>query len=267
MWNKIEQQITNVTGDDFSIGVGEGPAQLKQLRLEAAAVGGNPPEAEYSYLRAALMQDDSVQAMLPRFVRTSRSIAQFWSYIKAKYGSYQERREYIWEEFRLLFDLLEAPGISDVPAEEEISEILNSFDAANVHRAWRKAMDRRTEDPEAAITSARSLVESVCKHILDEAGVTYKDNSDLPKLYREAASLLNLAPEQHQEEIFKQILGGCHSVVQGLGSVRNKLGDSHGKSKNAIKPGVRHATLAVNLAGSMASFLISSWEEQKQAVQ
>jgi hypothetical protein len=56
------------------------------------------------------------------------------------------------------------------------------------------------------------------------------------------------------EQAFKQILGGCDSVVAGLGS-RNKAGDAHGSRRRIYRPAPRHATLAVNLAGVSALFL------------
>lgn len=71
-----------------------------------------------------------------------------------------------------------------------------------------------------------------------------------------------MAPEQHQEEVFKQILGSCQTVIQGLGALRNKLSDARGKGKKAVKSSARHAALAVNLAGSMAAFLVAAWEER-----
>ena len=58
-----------------------------------------------------------------------------------------------------------------------------------------------------------------------------------------------------------QILGGCSTVVEGLGAVRNKLSDSHGKGKGRAKPGPRHARLAVNLAGAMATFLVETYDK------
>ena len=57
------------------------------------------------------------------------------------------------------------------------------IDSQSIGKVWRKALDRRHEDPEGAITAVRTLLESVCKHILDECGVVYGDNADLPKLY------------------------------------------------------------------------------------
>ena len=99
----------------------------------------------------------------------------------------------------------------------------------------------------------------MCKHIIEEAGGSYGDNDDLPKLYAAAAERLNLAPNQHSETVFKAILGNCQSVVGNLAGLRNKLGDSHGQGKRHVKPKARHAELAVNLAGAVALFLVSTW--------
>lgn len=78
-------------------------------------------------------------------------------------------------------------------------------------------------------------------------------------LYAATARTLNLAPDQHIEDIFKRILGGCHSVVDGLGATRNRLSDAHGRGKAAVRPPPRHAASAVNLAGAMATFLVETW--------
>ncbi|MBD2317749.1 abortive infection family protein [Phormidium tenue] len=228
----------------------------------ARATGGDIKDEDYSILRLELLRDSTVKDLLPQFVITCDEPSKFWSFIKSKFSTYQERKVFIWGEFASLITSLEQNSITAQPADNDISAILVEFDTEHVHIAWQKALERRDEDPEAAITMARTLIESVCKHILDEAGIPHTDKDDLLKLYRETAKQLNMAPEQHQEEVFKQILGGCSSVIQGLGTIRNKLSDAHGKGKKAIKPSPRHAALAVNLAGAMAAFLVATWEER-----
>src|SRR5207245_2114783 len=116
----------------------------------------------------------------------------------------------------------------------------------------------RGGDPEGAITAARTTLESVCKLILDDYGVEYSAD-DLPQLYKKVARELRLAPSDHTEQAFKQILSGCSSVVNGLATLRNRLSDSHGQGKLPIRPGPRHADLAVNLAGAMSSFIVQTW--------
>lgn len=235
--------------------------QLQDIFI-ARATGGDRSDGEYRKLRLELLRDSAIRERLPQFVRNCDELSKFWGFIKAEFGTYQERRMFIWEEFGSLIASLEQNIIVAQPADDDISAILINFDTEQVHIAWQKALERRNQDPEAAITMARTLIESVCKHILDEAGISHSDKDDLPKLYKETAKQLNLAPEQHQEEVFKQILGGCQTVIQGLGTLRNKLSDAHGKGKKAIKPSPRHAALAVNLAGSMAAFLVATWEER-----
>jgi hypothetical protein len=152
------------------------------------------------------------------------------------------------------------------PSDEIISAVLASFDETGVRDAWQKALDRRSADPEGAITAAKTLLETVCKHIIEDGeGPQYGDNDDLPRLYHLAAEQLNLAPSQHTEAGFKTILGNCQAVVGQLSSLRNKLGDAHGRGRLPVKPKARHAELAVNLAGTMAMFLISTWVERKGA--
>lgn len=140
------------------------------------------------------------------------------------------------------------------PMDPAASETLRTFDSDGVHAVWEKALQRRHTDAEGAITVARTLLETVCKEILERLNITYTDKEDLPKLYSNTAAALNLAPNQHSEEAIRAILGGAVSVVNGIGTLRNKLSDSHGRGGRPAKPNARHASLAVNMAGAAATF-------------
>ena len=148
------------------------------------------------------------------------------------------------------------------PADALISSTLVRFDREVVHRRWTDALERRGSDAEGAITLARTLLEDVIKWLLSRQGISYDDKADLPALYRLIAADLKLAPDDYTEDVFKRILGSCQSVVESLGTLRNKLSDAHGAGPFRVKPHGRHAELAVNLAGTMATFLIATWEAQ-----
>ncbi|WP_330085266.1 abortive infection family protein [Methylocystis iwaonis] len=150
------------------------------------------------------------------------------------------------------------------PADSEISKALLAFNPHEIHARWQKALERRATDPRAAITSARTLLEDTCKWILHEADEPFKDEDDLPVLYKRLAKVLKLAPDDHTEQVFKQILGSCQSIVESLGAIRNKLGDAHSQGPKRARPQTRHAELAVNLAGTMATFLIATWNMRQQ---
>lgn len=94
-------------------------AESVQNILLSRATGGGTPEDDrvYRALRHQLMTVPEVVPLLPRFISTCRDLSQFWSYIKARFSTYQERREYIWAEFAPLLAKLEGyPSIPPHPA-------------------------------------------------------------------------------------------------------------------------------------------------------
>jgi hypothetical protein len=228
--------------------------------LLSVATGGGGEDKDYKQLRESLISNPLTSEKLPRFVRTCRDLSQFWTFIKPKFAKYEERRKYLWEEFGKLSEQLE--NSDKTPSKENIEHAIQKLGAEGVRDAWVKALSRRINDPAGAITSARTLLETVCKHIMDDSNIVYPNDADLPKLYRLCSESLSLAPSQHVELVFKQILGGCTAVVEGLGALRNKVGDAHGNGRKAVKPLARHAHLSVNLAGSMATFLLETWESK-----
>lgn len=233
--------------------------ELLQNLLVHRATGGALDEEEYQALRKELLRS-SVADQLPRWLRTCRDTFQFWGFIKSQFARYQERREFLWDGFRPALEFLEEREVA--PSDARVGESLETFDPEHVHDIWTRALERRGRDPEGAITLARNLLETVCKYILDDLGENYPEAAKLPQLYGQTAKALNLAPSQHSEKVFKQILGGCHSVVEGLGSLRNQLSDSHGQGRRRVRPRERHAELAVNLAGTMATFLVETWRDR-----
>jgi hypothetical protein len=237
-------------------------ATYLQTILISRATGKEADEDEYRELRRSLIDNSTLNTLLPSWIRTSRSLSQFWDFIQPKFSSYAERRGFIRSEFASLLDFLETG--SRTPTDQTVSDVLKRFDVESVHVVWEKALNRRQSDPEGAITAARTLLETVCKHILDEQKTEYNDHKvDLPQLYHLVSIELSLSPSQYTEEVFKQILGGCSTIVNGLGTLRNRLGDAHGQGKKTVRPAARHAELAVNLAGSVAIFLVETWENQK----
>lgn len=233
-----------------------------KVMLVSHATGGIADDNEYKCLRRELTASPRIEKMLPRCVHVCRDLSEFWGFIKPKFGTYAERREYLRGEFDPLLTKLETEFRT--PSDAAISATVRAVSSAFIQEAWHKALERRSSDPEGAITASRTLLESVCKHILDAAGATYDDSADLPKLYTLTAKQLNLSPSQHTEQLFKQILGGCQTVVEGLGSLRNRHSDAHGKGASGTKPLPRHAELAVNLSGTMATFLLQTWESRKE---
>lgn len=181
------------------------------------------------------------------------------------------------QQKRIISDLLEyeGPMSHNRPKQEDIDWIRNwlgegptplapvpkaaaTLNWTTVNREWGKAVERLHEDPAAAITSARSLLESVCIHVLEERGEVADRGGDLQQLYRAASRLLGLSPDQQAEDVFRQVMGGCATIANGLAAMRNKFSDAHGRGGADAEAAARHARLAVNAACTVALFLIES---------
>ena len=238
--------------------------RVLELRdLLVAACEGVPAgrDADYRKLREELLAS-RVAAHLPRFIKRLHTLPEFWPYIKEISPAWAPRRRHVREAFQEALDRL--GGGADSPGDSDAT-VFNAGDLNEVRAEWQKAAERRRTDPTGAITSARTLLETVCKHILDERGEVYSPSADLPQLYHAVAKELKIAPSDHTEQVFKEILGGANAVVNGLGSLRNRLGDSHGVGRAAVRPLPRHAQLAVNLAGAVAVFLVETHTEKPEA--
>ncbi|WP_167883699.1 abortive infection family protein, partial [Leptospira selangorensis] len=232
-------------------------------RLQKACIDnatGSSSYETYEEERSSALSNLLLSKMLPDWVVGNRYGSQYWNFIKSKFPTYKERRNFIYNEFSPIFDYIEKSGI--YPISESFEELLKVCNSPNLEIVWRKCIERRINDPEGAITSARTLLESTCIYILEMLNEIPDKSGDLQRLYKQLAKSMNLAPDMYHEQVFKQILSGCGTVVDGLAGLRNKLGDAHGQETKQVKPSKRHAELAVNLSGTLCSFLISTYEEK-----
>jgi hypothetical protein len=124
-------------------------------------------------------------------------------------------------------------------------------------------------DPAAAIASAKELVESACKFVLDDYGVSHKRAASLPDLYGAVATELRLSREAvpnsaKGSQSAQRVLQNLMSAVQGLAELRNELGLGHGRTTPS-PANARHARLAANAARTVVEFLLETWHARKDA--
>jgi hypothetical protein len=123
-------------------------------------------------------------------------------------------------------------------------------------------------DPAAAIGSAKELVESSFKFVLDDYGVEYPRAAGLTDLYKLVARELRLSREAvpasaKGSAAAHRVLQNLATAVQGLAELRNELGLGHGRT--ARSPALaRHARLAANSARAIVEFVLETWHERKR---
>jgi len=122
-------------------------------------------------------------------------------------------------------------------------------------------------DPPAAVGSAKELVESVCKFILDDYRVAYGKADSLLDLYKQVAKALKLNREAvpnsvKGSESAQKVLQNLATAVQSLAELRNELGLGHGKTKPS-PAFARHARLAFNASRAVVEFLLETWHVRR----
>jgi hypothetical protein len=117
-------------------------------------------------------------------------------------------------------------------------------------------------DPPDATTRASSLIETLCRHILDAKGKPLPNNEDLQHLYRAAVRELSLSPEQQRTDDLRAIAGGMNTVVIGVGTLRTHAGTAHGRGPRDQPITFTQARLSVNAAGILATYLMDTLSEK-----
>lgn len=123
----------------------------------------------------------------------------------------------------------------------------------------------QTENPTDAIGKAKELIESCCKTILENNGITWDKNWDVGKLTGETLKLLKLTPDNISNtdpvsQNIKAVLGNLRGITTKLAEIRNPYGSGHGKSASFTGLEVRHAKLAVGCSITFVTFLWDTYE-------
>jgi len=141
-----------------------------------------------------------------------------------------------------------------------VKHLLDTPRRARILAEWKKAVDRLGDDPDGAITSARTLLETVCRYVLDELGVPYAPDGDLPKMHARVADALGISAAKATSDINRRFFGSVHTIVQAVGELRNRIGDAHGRSGIELHASRSQAELAVRLAEAMTKFLLMTFD-------
>lgn len=143
--------------------------------------------------------------------------------------------------------------------EQLVDEIAASDNKSALRNSWDRAIERSKSDPMGSITAANSFLESVMKWIVEQSGEPVPENRK--KLFELTVKLVSDGLPSGQDSV---ILGHFDTIMREIGSLRNKIGDAHGSTSATRPPTPSQAQLSVNIAGSLAVYLLDSFEEQNR---
>lgn len=155
----------------------------------------------------------------------------------------------------------------ETPVLSELAGLSEKIDFDTVRRDLERALESLNLDPEGAVTSACSTLESVCRSILIELDLGLPPKKDIQGLYNAVKEPLGLSAGRSDIDPLiandvRQILSGLSNVISGVGSLRTHAGDAHGRERGFARIDVRIARLAIHTASTTALFLLETWQRK-----
>jgi hypothetical protein len=155
------------------------------------------------------------------------------------------------------------------PTVEELAETASGFDSKVLRQQIDIIRNAIEDDPDLAIGTAKELIETTCRTILTDYGLTVDVGWDVTRLVKEVRGVLSLVPENVPDsakgaETIKRMLSNMGQISQGIAELRNLYGTGHGKDGQFKGLGPRHARLAVGCATTLATFLFETHEFRKE---
>ena len=148
----------------------------------------------------------------------------------------------------------------------DLAEIAARFDANYLRQQIIRMEEAVESDPALAIGTAKELIETCCKTILEERGEPFAKDPDMPELTKAAFRQLKMTRDDVPDAIegaesIRRVLSNLGSISNELVRLRNLYGTGHGKLADAPGLSPRHAKLAVGSAATLVRFLFESHTE------
>jgi hypothetical protein len=240
-----------------------------------------PPDGQRRSMCAAIEADINADdpQVAERLVRVYVDAIEDWGWQHDSWNAPPDDPKQLVEPAKTLIRILQRDG-APVDDEGRLAfgagpitlpiDSLQRIDAPEVlQQHLQRINDTIMRDPAAAIGSAKELVESAFKIVLDDYSIGYRRSADLLELYKLVSAELRIArdsvPDSAKGSRASQtILTNLTTAVQNLAELRNELGLGHGRATPS-KALTRHARLAGDSAQTIASFVLATWHDRRAA--
>jgi hypothetical protein len=143
---------------------------------------------------------------------------------------------------------------------DHLKKTANVFKAKYLASQIQRMEKSIENDPSLAIGTAKELIETCCRMILEERGKPVSGTPDVPALIKQTLKELKLTADDIPDatrgnDVIKRLLQNLGGIGSGLAELRNLYGTGHGKHGQTKGLSPRHAKLAVG-----ATFLEKSFQ-------
>jgi hypothetical protein len=152
---------------------------------------------------------------------------------------------------------------------KDVSMVTDHLNSKEIQFQIDRMRNAAESDPSLAIGTAKELIESICKTILKDLGITFTKDDNIIELLKKTRKELGIVPDEIPEtakgaKIIKKLLNNLATIAQNLGELRNLYGTGHGRDGKMRGLTPRHARLAVGSASTLVTFLYETYLEKKK---
>lgn len=176
-----------------------------------------------------------------------------------------QRDGYVFEGTREDGRLVSRSGI-DL---DRVADASSLVDRATLRDHVRRIEQSIDSDPAQAIGSAKELVETAAKHVLEHFGEDPDAYDTFPRLVKIAVAKLDLARDtisnpKKGAQALAMLTGGLGQIAEATATLRNLYGTGHGRTRSPGADG-RHARLVVGACSTLAAFLLETLDGRESS--
>ena len=151
----------------------------------------------------------------------------------------------------------------------DLSDLTKPLEGSHIAMQIQRMKESVDVDPSLAIGTAKELIETVCKTILEERDVLITCTPEIPVLTKTLLAELSLVPEgiddgKRGADLIKAILRSLGTIGNNLGQLRGLYGTGHGKTAKTQALQSRHAKLAIGAAATFITFVFETHQENEK---
>lgn len=149
-------------------------------------------------------------------------------------------------------------------AVKTLADFLKIGDYASVEVEFQRAITQIDTDPHAAITAASSIIESLCKIIIESSLLEMPNNQSILPLWKIVQTELCLNTNQVVNDDLRKMLQGLASIIDSIGAFRTHIGSAHGRGITPPSITAADARLAVNSSHTIVIYLMEKWKAKRE---
>lgn len=202
--------------------------------------------------------------------KSNKLLLDLLQYYELHYLDFEKERDSVNSQYGKLYTKCKEIAIrinKDHFSAFAVKSVEKAFSSEYINKQMNIMLENQSTNPTEAIGKAKELIESCCKTILEQKGVSINSKWDVGKLVDETMKLLEITPKHIPDTVkeataIKAILGSLKGIASQIAIIRNAYGSGHGRSTSYKGLQERHAKLAIGSSVTLVNFLWDSFERK-----